>query len=164
MSDRRNISKHEREYVWEKADEVPGRDPDYYRQDKCGNVIYYDSYGKDSNMGWNVDHSKPIAEGGTYHLNNLQVMQTSQNKSKGATYRYDYDHIENRGSTQYDLAPTQFDRRSELVRNGDLQWNYDGSVDARCSAVRSGEVTLNNDGSIRKNCRAANDKTLLFKY
>ena len=46
MSNRRKISKNEREYVWKKADEVPGRDPDYYRQDKCGNVIYYDSYGK----------------------------------------------------------------------------------------------------------------------
>ena len=163
MSDRRNIRRSEKEYAWEKADIVHGRDPDYYRQDKCGNIIYYDSYGKDSNMGWNVDHSKPLAVGGTYHLNNLQVMQTSQNKSKGSRHHYDFDHAENRGLTQNDIASTPFDRRSEVVKNGDLLWNNNGSVDRRSAAVKNGDVTVNKDGSIRKNCRAANDGTLLFK-
>ena len=162
MSSRRNFRESEKNRIWDKADKVPGKDPEVYRQDRCGNVLYYHSYGKDSDMGWTGDHSKPLKHGGTYHINNLQALHTSQNKSKGATLHYDYDHVANRGVTQNDIAPTPFDRRSELVRNGDLFWNNDGSVDRRCAAVRNGDVTLNNNGSVRKNCRAVNDESLLL--
>jgi hypothetical protein len=36
--------------VWEKASKVPGKDLYYYSQDKVGNVLYYDSYDKNTPM------------------------------------------------------------------------------------------------------------------
>ena len=48
--------------------------------------MYKPSYGKYSEMGWNIDHSKPQAKGGTDHLNNLQPMNSSANSSKGDKY------------------------------------------------------------------------------
>lgn len=50
--------------------------------------MYRYSYGKTSEMGWNVDHSKPQALGGTDHLNNLQPMNSRENCSKGKKYPY----------------------------------------------------------------------------
>ncbi len=69
--------------VWNKGQKIPGKDPDLYRKDVLGNVIYYPSYGKDSEMGWEIDHKKAQAKGGTDHLNNLQPLQTQANQSKG---------------------------------------------------------------------------------
>lgn len=72
--------------VWEKGTVIPGKNPDLYRQDKFGNTMYKPSYGKYSDMGWNIDHSKPQAKGGTDHLNNLQPMNSKANCSKGDKY------------------------------------------------------------------------------
>jgi hypothetical protein len=69
--------------VWEKAEKICGKDPDKYRQDPCGNPIYKHSYGKHSEMGWEIDHKKAKANGGTDHLNNLQALKTSTNRKKG---------------------------------------------------------------------------------
>lgn len=72
--------------VWGKADKVRGKDSSLYRKDKEGNEIYYPSYGKDTDKGWQIDHSKPQAKGGTDHLNNLQVLQTKANQKKSDKY------------------------------------------------------------------------------
>ncbi len=48
-----------------------------------GNVMYRDSYGRDSPMGWVVDHIKPKARGGTDTLRNLQALNTKVNLTKG---------------------------------------------------------------------------------
>jgi hypothetical protein len=146
--------------VWEKGDLIKGKDPDLYRLDPCGNVIYYHSFGKDTDMGWNIDHSKPKALGGTDHLNNLQPMQSSQNKSKSDNYPYDYDEVEQRGKTRNDLVEIEFDKRSPLIRNGDLMFNYDGTVDQRSAAVKNGQVRVNGDGSVNLNSKALNNGSL----
>ena len=62
--------------AWNKAEDIGGKNPNLYRKDKFGNVLYKPSYGKDSEMGWEIDHSKPKSKGGTDHPNNLQIMQT----------------------------------------------------------------------------------------
>lgn len=72
--------------IWDKGQPIRGKSPDLYRQDCEGNIIYKPSYGKCTPMGWEVDHSKPQCKGGTDHLNNLQPMQTDQNRSKGGKY------------------------------------------------------------------------------
>ena len=72
--------------VWERGEKIPGKDPDLYREDAAGNVIYRPSYGKNSEMGWEVDHKKPVDEGGTDNLRNLQPLQTEENKEKGKQY------------------------------------------------------------------------------
>jgi len=45
--------------VFTKGKKIKDHDPDYYRRDIYGNIIYYHSYGKSSKMGWEVDHIVP---------------------------------------------------------------------------------------------------------
>ncbi len=78
--------KDKKDDVWNKGQNVRGKSPDLYRRDNLGNEIYYHSYGMDSEMGWEIDHSKPQSKGGTDHLNNLNPLQTSANREKGNKY------------------------------------------------------------------------------
>ncbi len=72
--------------VWEKGRTLFLRDPDLYRVDDCGNIIYRYSYGLESAMGWEIDHKRPVAKGGTDHLNNLRPLLSSLNAEKGDSY------------------------------------------------------------------------------
>lgn len=83
-----NFSEERLDQIWDKGSTIRGKNPDLYRMDKYGNEMYKHSYGKTSPMGWNVDHSKPQAHGGTDHLNNLQPMNSRANSSKGKQYPY----------------------------------------------------------------------------
>lgn len=69
--------------VWDKGSKIRGKNPDLYRKDKFGNEMYKPSYGKSSDKGWEIDHSKSQSKGGTDHLNNLQPMNTTANRQKG---------------------------------------------------------------------------------
>jgi 5-methylcytosine-specific restriction endonuclease McrA len=69
--------------VWDKGQKMRGKDPDLYRKDKLGNPMYKPSYGKSTEMGWEIDHSKPQSKGGSDHLNNLQPLNTAANRQKG---------------------------------------------------------------------------------
>lgn len=83
-----NFSKERLDQIWEKGSIIRGKNADLYRKDKFGNEMYKPSYGKTSPKGWNVDHSKPQALGGTDHLNNLQLMNSRANSSKNDKYPY----------------------------------------------------------------------------
>ena len=69
--------------AWENAKKVRGKDPDLYRRDPFGNVIFWRSYGKHSPMGWEVDHWRPKSRGGSNSPRNLVALQTSWNRWKG---------------------------------------------------------------------------------
>lgn len=73
--------------VWNSAKTIRGKNPDTHRQDPYGNPIYYGSYGKYTQMGWQVDHIKPVSRNGSNGIRNLQAMQTSTNQSKGNTLK-----------------------------------------------------------------------------
>lgn len=81
-------SKEQLDQIFAKGKEIPGKDPACYRKDACGNEIYRQSYGKESPMGWEVDHKNPKDNGGTNSMRNLQPLQSSENSSKGAKYPY----------------------------------------------------------------------------
>ena len=83
-----NFSKERLDQILEKGSIIRGKNADLYRKDKFGNEMYKPSYGKTSPKGWNVDHSKPQALGGTDHLNNLQPMNSRANSSKNDKYPY----------------------------------------------------------------------------
>ena len=76
-------TKEEIDKVWEKARPIRGKDSDKYRQDPYGNKINRDSFGKNSGMGWEIDHIKPSSRGGSDNLRNLQALKTSVNREKG---------------------------------------------------------------------------------
>lgn len=70
--------------AWNNAKRVRGRDPAKYRRDPNGVVIYRYSYGKTSEMGWEVDHITPRSRGGSDATRNLQAFSTRLNRRKGA--------------------------------------------------------------------------------
>lgn len=79
-----NFTQTQIDNVWAKAQIVPNNDK--WRKDICGAWIYEDSHGKTSEGGWEVDHQKPIAKGGSDALSNLRPMHWENNRSKGSDY------------------------------------------------------------------------------
>ena len=74
-------SKGCKDAVWQQCIPVKGKNPDLYRRDAAGTPIYYNSYGKNSSMGWEIDHRLPKSRGGSNSFDNLQALQTSTNRS-----------------------------------------------------------------------------------
>jgi len=70
------------QHVWQKARRVKGKNPNLYRRDSQGNLIYKPAYDRDSPMGWQVDHIWPRSKGGSDAHRNLQALQTGANKRK----------------------------------------------------------------------------------
>lgn len=77
------FTKKQKEIVWNKAKKIRGKDPKEYRQDPYGNTMNVGSYGKSSVMGWEIDHIKPSARGGSDATQNLQALNSGVNRSKG---------------------------------------------------------------------------------
>ena len=73
--------------VWQKSKKIRGKSPNLYRKDPYGNVMYRNSYGKDSNLGWEIDHIRPKSKGGSDATRNLQALNTGINRCKGADGR-----------------------------------------------------------------------------
>jgi len=72
--------------VWRKTATITGKHPAEYRRDVLDNELRRESYGKESGMGWEIDHIVPVAKGGTDELSNLQALQSSANARKGDAY------------------------------------------------------------------------------
>ena len=70
-----------RDAVWSLAKTIRGCDSDQFRQDPYGNKICYNSYGKSTSMGWDVDHIKPMRSGGTSAKGNLRMRSKSANRA-----------------------------------------------------------------------------------
>ena len=77
--------KNTKDKLWELAKPIRGMDSDIYRKDPYGNVMYYNSYGKPTTMGWEIDHIKPHNRGGSDDIRNLQCLNTHLNRSKQDT-------------------------------------------------------------------------------
>ena len=72
--------------VWEKGQPLAGEDPNRVRRDRCGAIIHREKFGQSSEAlsgGWEIDHIKPLAMGGTDEFPNLQPLQWENNRHKG---------------------------------------------------------------------------------
>jgi 5-methylcytosine-specific restriction endonuclease McrA len=85
------MAKIDKEKVWEKGKIIEGKNPELFRSDQYGNQIYKPSYGKKTEQGWEIDHSKPTSKGGTDHLNNLNPTQWRINRQKSDKYPFKND-------------------------------------------------------------------------
>jgi len=70
--------------VWTKGQIVPGVDPTVSRKDSCGAWINYSEYGvtTENGSGWEIDHIRPVAQGGNDNIENLQPLQWENNRHK----------------------------------------------------------------------------------
>ena len=81
----------EKAAVWNKAAVIPGWDARFWRKDACGAHIKWSDYGNtSSNFGWEIDHIRPVAHGGTDALANLQALHWQNNRNKGDSLGSNY--------------------------------------------------------------------------
>lgn len=80
------FSKEIIDFIWKKAKEIPNYNPSIWRKDFAGAWIRKDQYGIESKYGWEIDHLKPRAKGGTDDLNNLLPIHWLNNRTKSDDY------------------------------------------------------------------------------
>lgn len=72
-------------FVWAKAMPIAGVDPNVARMDAFGNVMRRADYGdRTSEYGWEIDHTRPVALGGSDDLSNLRPLHWRANAKLGA--------------------------------------------------------------------------------
>ncbi|KAK4744152.1 hypothetical protein SAY87_010464 [Trapa incisa] len=93
-----------KQQCWEKAEKVRGRDPDRWRKDAVGNIVFRKLVGCPGCLCHDYDHIVPYSKGGQSTLENCQVLQATVNRSKG---------------NQTDISRTELIRRSSYCRVSD---------------------------------------------
>ncbi|MCW4048419.1 MAG: HNH endonuclease [Candidatus Bathyarchaeota archaeon] len=77
-----SFSKEKKDKVWNKGTKAAGDDGSQWRKGQCGAWIYYASYGKQSDYGWQIDHIKPKSRAGSDDLSNLRPLHWENNQRK----------------------------------------------------------------------------------
>ncbi|KAI3876491.1 hypothetical protein MKX03_030308 [Papaver bracteatum] len=72
-----------KQQCWEKAEKIKGRDPERWRRDPLGNIVFRKLVGCPGCLCHDYDHILPYSKGGQSTLDNCQVLQATVNRSKG---------------------------------------------------------------------------------
>ncbi|HSR50088.1 MAG TPA: HNH endonuclease [Acidobacteriota bacterium] len=73
--------------VWEKGQPIAGISPSQRRRDSCGAIIDRSFFGRRKTpFGWEIDHVRPLSQGGSDALDNLQPLHWMNNRAKGDDY------------------------------------------------------------------------------
>lgn len=73
--------------VWTKAEAAEGHPEDIWRKDIKGRIMNFQEFGnRKSKYGWEIDHIRPVVEGGDDNINNLQPLHWQTNEEKGDTF------------------------------------------------------------------------------
>lgn len=64
-----------KQQCWDKAEKVKGRDPDRWRRDPLGNIVFRKLVGCPGCLCHDYDHILPYSKGGLSTLDNCQVLQ-----------------------------------------------------------------------------------------
>jgi 5-methylcytosine-specific restriction endonuclease McrA len=77
--------------VWSKGRVIDGYDAALWRRDLTGHAMKFTDYGDtNSTFGWEVDHIKPVARGGSDDITNLQPLYWENNRRKGDSYPWSW--------------------------------------------------------------------------
>ncbi|KAK9116709.1 hypothetical protein Sjap_015656 [Stephania japonica] len=68
-----------KQQCWDKADKIEGRDPDRWRRDSLGNIVFRKLVGCPGCLCHDYDHILPYSKGGKSTLENCQVLQEKEN-------------------------------------------------------------------------------------
>lgn len=77
------MSTSNREWAWERARTIRGKNPKLHRRDEIGNEMCKPAFGTTEERSWKIDHKNPVSKGGTDHRRNLRVLNTEANRKKG---------------------------------------------------------------------------------
>lgn len=87
MATKKEYTSQEISDVWNKATIVDNVNPKIIRKDYAGAWIRFADYGnRNSQYGWEIDHVKPLAQGGEDILSNYLPLQWQNNVKKGDNY------------------------------------------------------------------------------
>jgi len=78
----RSFPYHIKQACWEKAEKIKGRDPDRWRRDPLGNVVFRKLVGCSGCLCHDYDHIHPYSKGGKSTVENCQVLQGAANRAK----------------------------------------------------------------------------------
>ncbi len=79
-----NLTKDDLDKIWAKAEHCGAdNEKNGYRKDQCGAWIKRSEYGnRNSHYGWEADHIKPAANGGSDAIGNLRPLHWENNAAK----------------------------------------------------------------------------------
>ncbi|PIN15144.1 hypothetical protein CDL12_12225 [Handroanthus impetiginosus] len=67
-----------KQQCWDKAEKIKGRDPDRWRRDPLGNIVFRKLVGCPGCLCHDYDHIVPYSKGGKSTLENCQVLQACE--------------------------------------------------------------------------------------